>query len=335
MAKFDYSYENLKSAVEKSKSYLETLRNLGTTSKGGNYNTLKRKIKEYDIDTSHFLKSGWNKNTSSIKVPIEEYLNNNKKISSYQLKLRLIKDKIKEDKCECCGISEWQGHKLSIQLHHIDGDNENNNLNNLQLLCPNCHSITDNYAGKNNESGILKKYKNSLPDKNTLENERRKNIVNNCNIDFSKNGWRKELSKMFGIVPSHVGEWLKNNMPEIYKKCKIPANRRTDINYDDIIKEYVENKKSMYDIAKTFNISVDFISDLLKRNNVEARKSSECKIKNFFDSDGNKYTTLEEAAIKIQKEKNIDSKMKSIRSTISKALSGERKSAYGYRWSYD
>lgn len=102
-----------------------------------------------------------------------------------------------------------------------------------------------------------------------------------------------------------------------------------------VIKEYVENKKSMYDIAKMFDISVDFISDLLKRNNIKARKGYECKIKNFFDSDGNKYATLEEAAVKIQKEKNIDSKMKSIRSTISKALSGERKSVYGYRWSYD
>ena len=303
MAKFDYSYENLKNAVEKSKSYLETLRNLGTTSKGGNYNTLKRKIKEYNIDISHFLKSGWNKNKTFEKVPIEEYLNNKRRIHTYDLKRKLIKAGLKEDKCECCGVSEWQGHKLTIQLHHIDGNNENNSLDNLQLLCPNCHSITDNYAGKNNEKGVLKRHKSSLSDKKALENERRKNIVNNCNIDFSKMGWRKELSELFGITPSHVGIWLKDNMPNIYEKCKLPANRRTNIKYNDIIKEYVENKKSMYDIAKMFDISVDFISDLLKRNNIKARKGYECKIKNFFDSDGNKYATLEEAAVKIQKEK--------------------------------
>lgn len=68
---------------------------------------------------------------------------------SFKLKNRLIKEGIKENKCECCGISEWNGKPLNLELHHIDGNSCNHLLDNLQLLCPNCHSQTDNFRSKN------------------------------------------------------------------------------------------------------------------------------------------------------------------------------------------
>lgn len=68
---------------------------------------------------------------------------------SFKLKNRLIKEGIKENKCECCGISEWNGKSLNLELHHIDGNSHNHLLDNLQLLCPNCHSQTDNFRSKN------------------------------------------------------------------------------------------------------------------------------------------------------------------------------------------
>lgn len=71
-----------------------------------------------------------------------------------KLNKRLIKEGIKEYKCECCGNSKWLGQDITLELHHIDGNRTNNNLNNLQLLCPNCHSITDNFKSKK-----LKHYK--------------------------------------------------------------------------------------------------------------------------------------------------------------------------------
>ena len=55
----------------------------------------------------------------------------------------------REEKCECCGISEWNGKSIKLQVHHIDGNRKNNDLSNLQLLCPNCHSQTDNFCSKN------------------------------------------------------------------------------------------------------------------------------------------------------------------------------------------
>lgn len=112
----------------------------------GNYNTLKRIIKEENIDISHFKRQNTSKQESH---DIEYYLVKDSHISSYRLKNKLIKEGIKEQKCECCGLTEWLGQPIKLELHHLNGDNTDNRLENLQLLCPNCHSYTDNYGGKN------------------------------------------------------------------------------------------------------------------------------------------------------------------------------------------
>ena len=69
--------------------------------------------------------------------------------ASEKIKKHLYAAGIKENKCECCGITEWNGKPISCQLHHIDGNPRNNKLENLQILCPNCHTQTDNYGSKN------------------------------------------------------------------------------------------------------------------------------------------------------------------------------------------
>ena len=67
-----------------------------------------------------------------------------------RLKIRLINEGRLEYKCACCGnIGEWQGQKLTLQLDHINGKNNDHRIENLRFLCPNCHSITETYAGKN------------------------------------------------------------------------------------------------------------------------------------------------------------------------------------------
>lgn len=70
-------------------------------------------------------------------------------VKSHILKQKLIRDGIKEEKCEICGVSIWHGKKLPLELHHKDGDHFNNNFDNLQILCPNCHSIQKGNSGSN------------------------------------------------------------------------------------------------------------------------------------------------------------------------------------------
>jgi hypothetical protein len=82
-------------------------------------------------------------------MPIEELLVVGRKTSRRHLKLRLLKDGLKENRCEECGISEWRGKPLSMQLHHHNGDGTDNRLENITLLCANCHSQTDTYGGRN------------------------------------------------------------------------------------------------------------------------------------------------------------------------------------------
>ena len=65
------------------------------------------------------------------------------------LRKRLLAEGLKRNECERCGINRWRGKPLCLQLHHINGDGRDNRLENLQLVCPNCHSQTDNYGGRN------------------------------------------------------------------------------------------------------------------------------------------------------------------------------------------
>jgi len=82
-------------------------------------------------------------------APLETYLIADRPQSRGNLKRRLLREGLKAARCEACGISEWRGAPLSLALHHINGDGRDNRLENLQLLCPNCHSQTENFAGRN------------------------------------------------------------------------------------------------------------------------------------------------------------------------------------------
>lgn len=78
-----------------------------------------------------------------------EYLAESKDIQNNKVRKKLLEEGYKEHKCECCGLTEWLGEPIPLELHHIDGDHHHNELSNYQLLCPNCHAKTDSYRGKN------------------------------------------------------------------------------------------------------------------------------------------------------------------------------------------
>jgi Zn finger protein HypA/HybF involved in hydrogenase expression len=104
---------------------------------------LKKRSIELNLNFSHFRNSGYN------PLSLNEVLVKNKETSSHRLKKRLITEGLKQHKCECCGITEWMGKPTPIELDHINGNHHDNRLENLRILCPNCHAQTDTYRGKN------------------------------------------------------------------------------------------------------------------------------------------------------------------------------------------
>jgi transposase-like protein len=82
-------------------------------------------------------------------APIETYLVRGRRTNRSHLKQRLLREGLKENRCERCGIEQWLGEPLSMALHHVNGDGFDNRLENISILCPNCHSQTPNFSGRN------------------------------------------------------------------------------------------------------------------------------------------------------------------------------------------
>lgn len=135
MRKKTYTEEQLILAVKTSKSYAQVIKKLGLKQAGGTQKNIKHEINNLQCDLSHFHFQKWNKDKK-----LKEYADyKHYKYARHHLILE------RGEKCENCNNSEWCGKKITLEIHHIDCDRKNNNPNNLQVLCPNCHSITHGY----------------------------------------------------------------------------------------------------------------------------------------------------------------------------------------------
>lgn len=150
--KSNYTREMLEGPVKNNISYAGVIRDLNLKLAGGTQSYIKRKIKEFGLDTSHFKLQGWNKGLARTKKDPEFYL---KRRDKSKLKLNahiLIRCLLQlgvPHICSVCNLGcEWLGKKLVLQVDHIDGDCYNNEFNNLRFICPNCHSQTSNFSGR-------------------------------------------------------------------------------------------------------------------------------------------------------------------------------------------
>lgn len=140
--------EELTSAIRSSFSIAEVCRKLGIAPYGGNYRTIHKMINENNLDISHFKEKKWyldNHRYIKKPQPLGNILKTNSYYNSNKLKKRLFNENIKEKKCEICGNEIWNGSEIPLELHHINGDNTDNRIENLMILCPNCHAQTDTY----------------------------------------------------------------------------------------------------------------------------------------------------------------------------------------------
>lgn len=135
--------------VKESKSFYELAEKIGYERTGGGTQTsLKQAVKERGLDTSHFLGQAWNKDNYDFSA-FEK--NSTKKNGKTTLKPLIY---LRGRKCEKCGNTEWMGQPINLEIHHINGDRSDNSLENLQLLCPNCHSYTDTFCHKSNHQTV-------------------------------------------------------------------------------------------------------------------------------------------------------------------------------------
>ena len=101
---------------------------------------------EMNIDTSHFLGKGWKKDNYTYEsFAYGTYKSNGSAKLNALISLR-------GRKCECCGLTEWLGKPITLEVHHINGDRIDNSFENLKILCPNCHSYTDNWRNRKKQS---------------------------------------------------------------------------------------------------------------------------------------------------------------------------------------
>ncbi|MCB2406880.1 HNH endonuclease [Hymenobacter lucidus] len=135
-------------------SVAQVIKRLGLVPAGGNYKTVKDRIAALGLDTNHFTGSGWNVGERyrnfGRQYRLEDILIENSPYAfTHGLRNRLLKEGYKAYKCEQCGLTEWLSQPIPLELHHMNGVSNDHRLENLQLLCPNCHAQTTSYRGKN------------------------------------------------------------------------------------------------------------------------------------------------------------------------------------------
>lgn len=208
-------------AVKNNTSIAGVVRSFGLCPKQGHYNRAFHKTrKRLNLDISHFKSPsiGREKESSFEEV----FCVNSKHIWGTSLRKKILKYKLKLNKCELCHLnSQWNGKDLTLQVDHINGINNDNRLENLRLLCPNCHSQTSTYSGRNQKKQKKKHYCTNC---NQLRDPQAK-VCRSCFQQPSKITWLSssellkeletksytQLGKDLGVSDNAIRKHLKTN----------------------------------------------------------------------------------------------------------------------------
>jgi 5-methylcytosine-specific restriction endonuclease McrA len=141
------SEEEIRAAIADARCLADALRALGEQPSGQGYRRLKRAIARHGIDTAHFDRDATRGGTR--RRPLDGLLVAGSRVNSTGLRRRLLEEGVKPHQCEGCARTVWRGQPIPLELDHLNGDRTDNRLENLRLLCPNCHALTPTYRGRN------------------------------------------------------------------------------------------------------------------------------------------------------------------------------------------
>jgi 5-methylcytosine-specific restriction endonuclease McrA len=203
------SSEEFKDLVKKSSTIGQILRYFGLTNKGGNSNTVKRRVKHENIDMSHItLGKGSNKGKRfSPRKSDAEFFCENSTIKRGSIKQRIIRNNLIKYECSECGLGDmWNNKKIVLQLEHKNGIGNDNRLENLTFLCPNCHSQTDTFSGRRKHKPIkIKKGRGGpKPWLRKVERPTKEKLD-----ELIKKYPMTKIGKMHGVSDTAVRKWIK------------------------------------------------------------------------------------------------------------------------------
>lgn len=225
----------LEKIIQKSKTLKEVLNYFGIKNNSTNYQILKERLSQDSINQDHLHYD------SQFKTDLflNQILIENSTYNRGSLKSRLIENDLLENKCNECGSPPtWNNKKLSLVIDHINGINNDNRLENLRILCPNCHSQTNTFAGKNKDHSIVHKI---------IKKE-----YNCIDCQISLNSDRSDRCKKCNSIFLSIKYREKNNYPT-----------------NDIIVESLKNDNSIKNIAKQLNMPYNLLRKIIKRDKLK------------------------------------------------------------------
>lgn len=314
-----YTKEIMEKACEGALSLAQVCRNLGLKPVGGNYHTVKSNLDRFGIDVSHFTGQRWNKGLKHIdktsKYSLKDILKENIDYKSSDLLKRLVSANLKEYKCEICGYTE------NLELHHINGNHFDNRLENLQVLCPNCHAKTDNFRGRNI-------HKNSTPENLSKKYARSHYCTcKNCGKEFYSD--RIDRTRKFCSR-----ECYKEYLNKVHCQEAEPLQNNSNISMTltlENIKKHLDISSNITELAKIFNTSRTTIRNYLIKYDLydefKYKYDFHSKKVGQYDLNGNlikKWPSITDAATTL----NLQT------GHISAVCLHKRRSTGGYIWKY-